>query len=113
MPASPLARAVSQGLRLSRAPDGYKLQVLANLFHHVDDAINKRSRLQALVEFWAQDGQVLVIRDSRDCDGTCARYKHLMPANWHLVRDYMQECLADAEGPQSFTIRSPNRYEVY
>ena len=113
MPASPLARAVSQGLRSSQAPDDYKLRVLANLFRHVDDAINERSRLQALVEFWAQDGQVLVINDSRDCDGTRCRYKHLMPANWHLVRDYMQECRADAEGPQSFTIRSPDRYEVY
>lgn len=54
-----------------------------------------------------------MINDSTDCDGTRCRYKHLMPANWRLVRDYMQECLADAEGPQSFTIRSPNRYEVY
>lgn len=57
MPASPLARAVAQGLRFSKASDSYKLRVLANLFQHVDDAINKRSRLQALVEFWLRMGR--------------------------------------------------------
>ena len=107
---TPLARAVSQGLRHSQASDAYKLRILATLFQDVDDSINKRARLEALVDLCTEDGQVLVIRDS---DGTQGRYKVLLPADWRKVRDYMARELAEAEGPQSFMIRSPLRYEVY
>ena len=105
MTSSPtLARAVSQGLRHSQASDAYKLRTLATLFRKVDDSINQRSRLEALVDLCTENGQVLVIR---------GRYKVLLPADWRKVRDYMARELAEAEGPQSFMIRSPLRYEVY
>jgi hypothetical protein len=110
---TPIARAVSQGLRHSQASDAYKLRILATLFQDVDNSINERARLEALVDLCTEDGQVLVIRDSRDCDGTQGRYKVLLPADWRKVRDYMDRELAKAEGPQSFMIRCPSRYEVY
>lgn len=107
---TPLARAVSQGLRHSQASDAYKLRILATLFQDVDNSINERARLEALVDLCTEDGQVLVIRDS---DGTQGRYKVLLPADWRKVRDYMARELAEVEGPQSFMIRCPSRYEVY
>ena len=93
--------------------DPIRLRFLAGIFHWVDDAINERSSLQAQVELWAEEGQVLVIRDSTDCDGAHARYKHLMPANWRQVQDYINQERDRAEGPQQFRIRSPRRMEVY
>ena len=101
---------LAQGLRHSQASDAYKLRTLATLFREVDDSINRRSRLAALVDLCTENGQVLIIRD---CDGTQSRHKVLMPADWRKVRDYMARELAEAEGPQSFMIRSPLRYEVY
>jgi hypothetical protein len=93
--------------------DSLRLKQLGLVFNWVDQNINDRAELKTQVEFWAEDGQVLVIRDSTDCDGTFGRYLHLMPADWRQVQDYIHRCLDDAEGPEHFQIRSPRRYDIY
>lgn len=97
---------------VSRLPEMDRLYWLEKMSgESVHSAINERAAYAAAIARCAKNGVVGIFVSSTDCDWTHAKYAQVLPVA--EVPSYIERLYAEAEGPTSYSIITPEEANAF